>query len=78
MTRVRTTLSLDQDVHAYARQVAAETGRPLGEVVSELARAAMNKGAGTAIRNGIILLPAGPRAKSATLEDVNRIRDDLP
>lgn len=78
MTRVRTTLSLDQDVHAYARQVAAETGRPLGEVVSELARAAMNKGAGTAIRNGIILLPAGPHAKSATLQDVNRIRDDLP
>lgn len=78
MTRVRTTLSLDQDVHAYARQLATETGRPLGEIVSELARAAIDKRGAATIRNGIILLPAGALAKSATLEDVNRIRDDLP
>lgn len=78
MTRVRTTLSLDQDVHAYARQLATETGRPLGEIVSELARATINKDASRPIRSGIILLPAGPNAKSATLDDVNRIRDDLP
>ncbi len=78
MKRVRTTLSLDHDVHAYARQLATETGRPLGEIVSELARVAINKGAGGPTRSGSILLPAGAHAKSATLEDVNRLRDDLP
>jgi hypothetical protein len=35
---VRTTLSIDDDVVAAAKELAAAEGRSLGEVISELAR----------------------------------------
>ncbi len=35
---MRTTLELDDDVVAAARELAAEARRPLGSVISELAR----------------------------------------
>jgi hypothetical protein len=41
MRRVRTTLSLDEDVLSVARAVAAAEGVSLGEVVSRLARQGM-------------------------------------
>jgi hypothetical protein len=41
MRRVRTTLSLDEDVLSVARTVAAAEGVSLGEVVSRLARQGM-------------------------------------
>lgn len=76
---MRTTLTLDDDVLAAARALAEAQGRSLGEVVSELAR----KGLAPAVaapqyRNGIRLLPAQPGAGHATLEQVNRLRDESP
>lgn len=72
------TLSIDDDVLAYACQAAESTGKPLGTVISELARDAIDKHPPGETRNGITLLPAGNQAGHATLKDVNRLRDELP
>lgn len=73
--RTRTTLSIDDDVLAYAREIADVTGRPLGEVISELARRSIADRIDVHTRNGIELLPAGEGAGRATLDDVNALRD---
>lgn len=78
MMQHRTTLSIDEDVLAYARQLSEVSGKPLGTIISELARAAMTKTGAAPVRNGIQLLPIDKNAKSATLEDVNRLRDESP
>jgi hypothetical protein len=51
----------------------------LGEGLSQLVRATLTERAREGgRRNGIVLLPTSPGAGSATLDDVNRLRDDLP
>lgn len=75
---MRTTLSIDDDVLAAAKQFADSRGITLGEAVSQLARATLTerrRHSGT--RNGIVLLPA-PEASgaAATLDDVTTLRDD--
>lgn len=76
---MRTTLSLDEDVLAAARAIAAQQHKTLGEVVSELARAALRpRAASAATRNGIRLMPARADAGRATLEQVNQLRDEAP
>ena len=55
---MRTTLKLDEDVLAAARALAQQQGKTLGEVVSALARRALQPAAGAPVmRNGIRLLP---------------------
>lgn len=76
--RTRTTLSLDDDVLAYARQLAEVSGRPLGDVISELARNSIERSGEIRVRNGIELLPVGRGAGRATLDDVNALRDETP
>lgn len=73
----RTTLTIDDDVLAYARQLSDVSGRPLGAIISELARHAMTKRGDASMRNGIQLLPVGENARMATLEDVNALRDEV-
>ena len=75
--RTRTTLSIDDDVLAYARQLAEASGRPLGDVISELARSSINKRSDASTRNGIELLPVGEHARPVTLDDVNALRDQV-
>lgn len=75
---MRTTLTLDDDVLARARQLADESGRSIGAVISELARSAMTKPAPGSTRNGIRLLPPARDGSSTTLEEVNRLRDETP
>lgn len=76
---MRTTITIDDDVLAAARQYADARGLTIGEAISQLARATLTERARAGgIRSGIVLLPATPGAGSATLEDVNRLRDDLP
>lgn len=72
----RTTLSIDDDVLAYARQLSEVSGRPLGDVISELARNSMSRPGRSRVRNGIELLPVGDAAGKATLETVNALRDE--
>lgn len=76
---MRTTLSLDDDVLAAARALAAQQHKTLGEVVSELARKALRpNSASPNMRNGIRLMPARSGAGRATLEQVNHLRDEAP
>ena len=76
---MRTTLTIDDDVLAAAKQFADARGVTVGEAISQLARATLTerqRHGGT--RNGVVLLPAPPTAASATLADVDALRDDAP
>lgn len=76
---MRTTLAIDDDVLAAARALAQSQNRSLGEVVSDLARKALTPAQpAPKFRNGIRLMPVQPGARMATLELVNRLRDELP
>jgi hypothetical protein len=76
---MRTTLTIDDDVLRAARQLAESTGESIGQTISRLARAALDKRpTGDAYRNGVKLLPVRPGAPGATLAEVNRLRDELP
>ena len=73
---MRTTLNLDDDVLAAARDLARMQRRPLGEVVSALARQTLSaNGVRPDGRNGIALLPRAVGATTVTLTLVNRLRD---
>ena len=74
---MRTTLTIDDDVLAAAKQFADARGLTLGEAISQLARATLTERrryGGT--RNGIVRLPAPATAGSAELDDVNALRDE--
>lgn len=75
---MRTTLTIDDDVLAAAKELAAKEGKTIGEVLSALAREALQpeKRAGRT-RNGIPLLAVSPDAKPVTLEFVNQLRDEF-
>ena len=75
---MRTTLAIDDDGLNAARALAAHQDRTVGEVMSELARQALQKRESTVrFRNGVPLLPDRP-GPMVTLEDVNALRDELP
>lgn len=73
---MRTTVTIDDDVLSAARQLADVKGIPLGKAISELARTTLAASGEQAVRNGISLLPRNPDAKGATLDEVNRLRDE--
>ena len=72
---MRTTLTIDDDVLAAAKQFADSRGLTLGEAVSQLARATLTERRRFDTRNGIVLLPASSTAAPASLDDVNALRD---
>jgi hypothetical protein len=76
---MRTTVAIDDDVLAAARELAVKERKSLGAVLSSLARQAlMPHKAGGKKRNGIPLLPTRSGASPITLELVNQLRDELP
>ena len=76
---MRTTLAIDDDVLAAARDLAIHQRRSVGQVVSELMRRALRPPpTEVRTRNGIPLLPLREDARPVTLEMVNRLRDELP
>ena len=76
---MRTTLSIEDDVLAAAKELAAREGKSLGEVISSLARQALRpKRAARGRRNGVPLLPLRPGGARVTPELVNKLRDELP
>lgn len=74
---MRTTLALDDDVLRAARQLADQHGQSLGAVISDLSRRSLTNTGTAATRNGITLLPVRDGAQSATLDEVNRLRDEV-
>lgn len=76
---MRTTLSIDDDVLAAAKGLAAAQHRSIGEILSSLARQALrpNPPSGNT-RNGVPLLTPRAGATTVTPELVNQLRDELP
>lgn len=76
---MRTTLSIDDDVLAAAKGLAALQHKSVGEVISELTRQALRPNTqGGKSRNGVPLLPVRAGAAAVTPELVNQLRDELP
>jgi hypothetical protein len=73
---MRTTLQLDDDLIATARQMARDQGVTLGEVISKLARKSLASTAPPKVRNGFQLLTPKPGGFRADLDFVNRLRDE--
>jgi hypothetical protein len=73
---VRTTLDIDDDIVAAARELAAEERRSLGSVISELARRGLTPARVEADDDGlpVIRVPAGTPA--ITAEMVRRALDE--
>lgn len=76
---MRTTLAIDDDVLAAAREMASTERKSVGEVISKLARSALRPVAyGRATRNGMPLLPVRPGAPRVTSELVRQLQEELP
>jgi hypothetical protein len=75
---VRTTLAIDDDVLVAAKAMAEQQNRPLGEVISDLARRSLDRPKVGGMRHGIPLLSPKPDAQLVTLDIVNALRDELP
>jgi hypothetical protein len=75
---VRTTLAIDDDVLAAAREMAATERKSVGEVISALARNALRPTpCNHATRNGVPLLPVRPGAPRVTSELVHQLQEEL-
>jgi hypothetical protein len=76
---MRTTLSIDDDVLAAAKELAATENRSVGEVISALARDALRPARSSRrTRNGVPLLPVRPGAPRVTSELIRQLREELP
>jgi hypothetical protein len=73
---MRTTLDLDPEVMAAARQIAAIRSKSIGEVISELARRGLEARASTAARQGFPIFQVPEGARPLTIEDVYRGEDE--
>ena len=74
---MRTTLAIDDDVLAAAKEMAATERKSVGEVISALARQAMRPTTSKrCIRNGVPLLPIRADAQRATPKLVRRLQED--
>ena len=76
---MRTTLTLDDDVLAVARALAARRGVSLGSAVSDLARRGFRgTGAGDQTGDGIPVFPVPADAAPITSEDVRKALSEWP
>jgi len=74
---MRTTLAIDDDVLAAAKGLASLHRKSVGEVISALARQALQpQAANLAMRNGVPLLQIKSQTTPVTLEMVNKLRDE--
>lgn len=76
---MRTTLAIDDDVLAAAKGLASLHRKSVGEVISALARQALQPQMSSyAARNSVPLLQVQTGAVPVSLETVNKLRDELP
>lgn len=77
-TRMRTTLSIDDDVLAAARERASAEQKSVGEIISLLARTALGPTTSRKkTRNGVPLLPVRAGSRRVTSELVQQLREEL-
>lgn len=77
MAAMRTTLDVDDDVLQAARELAENRRKTIGQVLSDLARQALEPASRRSVRNGVPLLARRRRGSpKPTMELVNRLRDD--
>lgn len=75
---MRTTLSIDDDILAAVKELAATERRSAGEVISSLTRKAlMSNTSSVRTRNGIALLPLRPDATPVTTALIRRLDEEL-
>ena len=75
---MRTTLAIDDDVLAAAKEMATTEWKSVGEVISSLARNALRPAqARQKTRNGVPLLPVRPGAPRVTSELVRKLQEEL-
>lgn len=73
---MRTTLTIDDDVLAVAKSIAERRAMTVGQVISLLARRALQPSRSPDLKHGVPLLPvAARRPKPVALELVNELRD---
>jgi len=75
---MRTTVDLEEDVLLAAKEIAKQRGNTVGQVLSDLARQALTRRTPVSKKHGLPLFPVQPDAGVATLELVNRLRDEAP
>jgi hypothetical protein len=76
---MRTTLAIDDDVLAAAKVLASLQRKSIGEVISALARQALQPQAHRhTTRNDVPLLQTQAGNMPVTLDMVNKLRDELP
>jgi hypothetical protein len=73
---MRTTLELDDDLLAAAKQIARERGQSLGEVISDLARQSIALTARPKVRNGALLFEPRAHTIRPDMKKVNELRDE--
>jgi len=75
---MRTTLAIDDDVLAAAKELASSERKSVGEVISALARQALLPAApGRKMRNGVPLLPVKAKSTRVTSELVRQLGEEL-
>lgn len=75
---MRTTLSIDADVLAAAKALAATQHKSIGNILSSLARQALRPDAPVSnMRNGVPLLTPRTGAAIVTPELVSQLQDEL-
>jgi hypothetical protein len=73
---MRTTLELDDDLLATAKDLARQQGTTLGQVISGLARQSLAARAPLKVRNGAQLFVPKARSPKPGLRIVNKLRDE--
>ena len=73
---MRTTLNLDEDLVQVAKQLARQRGTTAGQVISELARQALEPKSPPKVRNGVPLFTPKPGSRKPHLALVNQLRDE--
>lgn len=79
MREMRTTLAIDDDVLAAAKELAFMQRKSVGEVISALSRRALQPGEPhSRVRNGVPLLPVKPGTCRITSKLIRQLGEELP
>lgn len=75
---MRTTLSIDDDVLAQVKQLAASRATSLGRMATDLLRRALEADCATTTRNGLTVFDPGERSARVSSATVRRLVEEEP